>query len=415
MPRIFDNIDQQLLPALFEKGVDAWWLDATEPDVLPRPTLDGQRTHMNPTALGPGSRVLNAYPLMECEAVYEGQRAASPDQRVFILTRSGYAGQQRYAAASWSGDTTSNWQAMRKQIAAGIGFSISGVPWWTMDVGGFAVPTRFNHPNPNSGDFEEWCELNTRWFEFGTFCPLLRVHGEFPYREMWEFGGDSSPAFQAQLKFDKLRYQLLPYIYSMAGWTTQKHYTIMRGLAMDFPDDPAACESTDQFMFGPAFLVNPVSEYRARRRKVYLPAATRWYDFWTGKVFDGGRSIDAPAAYDSIPLFVRAGSIIPFGPDLQYTGEKPADPITLHIYPGADADFDLYEDDGLTNGYERRAFSVIPIHWNDAAGKLTIGKRQGSFPGMLGRRTFEIHVLAERLPAVRYTGDAVEVQASTKK
>jgi alpha-D-xyloside xylohydrolase len=407
---------QQLLPALFEKGVDAWWLDATEPDILPRPTLDGQHTHMNPTALGTGARVLNAYPLMECRAVFDGQREAVPGQRVFILSRSGFAGQQRYAAASWSGDTSSTWQAMRKQIAAGIGFCISGVPWWTMDVGGFSVPDRFNADSPTPDDVDEWRELNTRWFEFGAFCPLLRVHGEFPYREMWEFGGDSSPAYKAQLKFDRLRYQLLPYIYSLAGGVTMNDYTMMRGLAMDFPADAAARQITDQFMFGPAFLVNPVTTYRARSRDVYLPAGADWYDFWTGKAFSGGQVITSAAPFDVIPIFVRAGSIVPLGPELQYTSEKPADPISLYVYQGADADFILYEDDGLTNAWEKGGFSLIDFHWNEGSRILTIAKRQGSFTGMLPHREFNIFILSPKNPVdsspqiVHYGGDATDVR-----
>jgi alpha-D-xyloside xylohydrolase len=410
---------QQMLPTLFAKGVDAWWLDATEPDLLPRPTLDGQRTHMTPTALGPGARVLNAYPLMECQAIFEGQRQAAPDQRVFILTRSGYAGQQRYAAASWSGDTSSTWQAMRAQIAAGIGFCISGVPYWTMDIGGFSVPARFNARSPTPENLDQWRELNARWFEFGTFCPFLRVHGEFPYREMWEFGGDSSPTYKAQLRFDRLRYQLLPYIYSLAGWVTMNDYTMMRGLAMDFPDDPVARQSTDQYMFGPAFLVNPVTTYRARSREVYLPSGTTWYDFWTGNSFSGGQTITADAPYDAIPIFVRAGSIIPLGPELQYTAEKAADPISLYVYPGADGDFNLYEDDGLTNAWQKGEFSLIDLHWNDHSKVLTIGKRQGSFASMLPNRGLEIFFIsgekqsqARNLPPqiARYNGDAIDIR-----
>ena len=412
---------RQMKSALFDKGVDAWWLDATEPDVLPQPTLDGQRTHMNPTFLGPGSRVLNAYPLMECQAVYDGQRAARPDQRVFILTRSGFAGQQRYSAASWSGDTTSTWTALQKQIPAGIGFCMSGVPYWTMDVGGFAVPERFSTPDPTPEDQEEWRELATRWFQFGALCPLLRVHGESPYREMWEFGGDSSPAFLAQLKSDRLRYRLLPYIYSLAASVTLHNDTMMRGLVMDFPDDAAARKITDQYMFGPALLVNPVTVYRARSRKVYLPKGAGWHEFWSGAWFDGGQTINADAPYDSTPLFVRAGSIVPIGPELQYTSEKSADPITLYVYQGADADFTLYEDDGLTFACENGAFSLIPIHWNEAARQLTIGQRQGSFPGMLTQRTFNVVFISRQKPAgfsfsakppktVNYAGNAVEVR-----
>jgi alpha-D-xyloside xylohydrolase len=412
---------QQMKTALFDKGADAWWLDATEPDLLPQPTLDGQRSHMNPTFLGPGSRVLNAYPLMESQAVYNGQCAASPNQRVFILTRSGYAGQQRYAAASWSGDTSSNWTAMQKQIPAGIGFCISGVPYWTMDIGGFSVEERFNNPNPAPEDWDEWCELNTRWFQFGTFCPMLRVHGEFPYREMWEFGGDTSPAYAAQLKFDRLRYRLLPYIYSLAGSVTLHNDTMMRGLVMDFPDDAMARKVGDQFMFGPALLVSPVTAYRARSRQVYLPGGTTWYDFWTGIRLDGGQTLNAEAPYDSIPLYVRAGSIIPTGPEIQYTTEKKADPTTLYVYQGADGDFNLYEDDGLTYACEKGEYSVIPIHWNDADKKLTIGKRQGSFTGMLQARTFNVVYVSAQKPTgfsfspsaqrtAQYAGDPIDVR-----
>jgi alpha-D-xyloside xylohydrolase len=389
---------QQIKENLFSKGVDAWWADATEPDLLPTPTLEGQRTHVNPTALGPGSRVLNGYALMTSEALYDGQRAASPNQRVFILTRSGFAGQQRYGAATWSGDTSSTWTAMRKQIDAGLGFCVSGVPYWTMDAGGFSVPGRFASRYPTAADFEEWCELNTRWFEFATFCPLLRSHGEYPFREMWQYGGDKSPAYQAQLKFDRLRYALLPYLYSLAGSVTQDDYTLMRPLVMDFRADARSHRVGDEYMFGPAFLVSPVTEYQSRSRPVYLPPSAGWYDFWSGAAWDGGQTLVAAAPYDAIPIFVRAGSIIPLGPPLQYTTEKPADPITLLVYAGADADFTLYEDEGTNYNYEHGAFAQIPIHWNDASKTLMIGKRQGSFDGMLADRTFNIVLVSKSKP-----------------
>ncbi len=422
----------QIDRTLFPKGVDAWWLDATEPDLTRSPALDAQRSYMNPTALGPGSRVLNAYPLLNSEAVYDGQRAAAPDQRVFILTRSAYAGQQRTAAAVWSGDTSSTWTALAKQIPAGLGFSLSGVPYWTMDVGGFAVPRRFApvrsfgpdgdpiYGQPAAADAEDWRELNTRWFEFGTFVPLLRPHGEYPYREMWEFGGESSPAYRAQLKFDRLRYRLLPYVYSLAGAVTHANYTIMRPLVMDFPGDAQARETSDEYLFGPALLVSPVTAAGARSRPVYLPPG-EWYDFWTGAAATGGKTIAAPAPYDAIPVHVRAGAILPFGPEVQYTGEKPADPITLWVYGGADGAFTLYEDDGLTYGYERGAFTRIPLRWDDATGTLTIGPREGSYPGMLAARTFQVVLVVGSKPVrftftptvdstVRYTGEAVSVR-----
>ncbi len=406
---------------LFAKNVDAWWMDATEPDLTPTPTLEGQHTHAHPTALGAGARVLNAYPLLNSEGVYDGQRQAAPNQRVFILTRSAYAGQQRYAAATWSGDISSTWTAMRSQIPAGLGFCLSGIPYWTMDIGGFSVPARFSAESPKPEDVEEWRELSTRWFEFGTFAPFLRSHGESPNREMWFFGDEASAAYQAQLKFDRLRYRLLPYLYSVAGDITHEGGTMMRALVMDFRNDAKAREISDQYMFGPALMVNPVTTYQARNRPIYLPSGTNWYDFWTGAVYSGGQTIDAPAPYDTIPLYVKAGSILPFGPEMQYTTEKKPDPITLVIYQGANGDFTLYEDDGLTYNYEKGMFARIPIRWDDVSKTLTIDKRQGSFPEMLSERTFSLVFVSKKKPVrfsftpkfdrtVHYAGDKVVVK-----
>jgi alpha-D-xyloside xylohydrolase len=411
----------QMDQALFRKKVDAWWLDAPEPDLLPTPTLDGQRTHMNPTALGTGSRMLNAYSLMNSKSVYEGQREEAPDQRVFILTRSAFAGQQRYGAAVWSGDITSTWTALRQQIPAGLGLSVSGLPYWTMDIGGFSVPPRFSTKKPRPEDVEEWRELNARWFQFGTFVPLLRAHGEAPPREMWQLGGESHPAYKTELKFDRIRYRLLPYVYSLAGAVTHQGGTILRPLVMDFRTDKKALDISDQFMFGGAFLVSPVTSYKARSRSVYLPVGAGWYDFWTGAQSAGGQTVDVPAPYESMPVHVKAGSIVPTGPEIQYTDEKPADPIVLWIYAGADGAFTLYEDDGLTYGYEKGAFSRIPLRWNDAARTLSIGKREGSFEGMLKERTFEIILVAKDKPVgftfdprsdktLHYDGAATEVK-----
>ena len=411
----------QMERELFRKGVDAWWMDATEPEIMHAPTLDGMRSHVTPTSLGAGARVMNAYSLMNSKGVYEGQRLAAPNQRVFNLTRSGFAGQQRYAAATWSGDVTSTWTALRKQITAGTSFSLSGIPYWTMDIGGFEVPPRFEKPEPNPTDVEEWRELNTRWFQFGTFAPLLRVHGQFPYREMWEFGGEESAAYKSILKFDNLRYRLLPYIYSLAGQVTQNGGTIMRPLVMDFREDAKARNITDQFMFGPAFLVNPVTTYKARTRSVYLPNATAWYDFWTGASFASGQTINAPAPYETMPLYIKAGSIIPFGPELQYTNEKAADPITLFVYAGANGSFTLYEDEGLNYNYEKGAFARIPIRWNQAAHTLTIGNREGAFDGMLEDRKFNVVLVSKSKPVgfsfapkinrtIHYSGRSVTVR-----
>lgn len=425
-PKARELFWQQVSTRLFSKGVDAWWMDATEPDLMPSPpTLDRQISHMPVTAAGPGEAVLNAYPLLNSQAVYEGQRKAAPDQRVFILTRSGYAGQQRYAAASWSGDISSSWTAMKKQIAAGLGYSISGLPYWTMDSGGFSVPGKWSTRNPTPENLTEWRELNARWFEFAAFVPLLRVHGEAPFREMWQFGGIESEAYKAMLKADRLRYRMLPYVYSVAGDVTHDGSTFMRPLVMDFPEDAVARDVTDQYLFGPSIMVSPVTTFGARNRSVLLPgAAGMWYDFWTGKAIrpeTGPKSlILAAAPFDQMPLHVRAGSILPLGPDLQYTSEKRADPLTLLVYTGADAHFSLYEDDGLTYGYERQQFSRIPMQYSAANHTLTLGKRTGSFPAMLQSRTIQVVFITPDKPVgyspemtpdktVTYSGDALDV------
>jgi alpha-D-xyloside xylohydrolase len=415
----WEQIEKQLLA----RGADAWWLDASEPETVegPHPSDAKRRsdyqTHMHPTKLGSGSRMLNAYPLVNSQAVYEGQRAAKPDQRVFILTRSAFAGQQRYAAAIWSGDITSTWTTLKNQISAGAGYSVSGAPYWTVDSGGFAVPPRFTA----GGDAEEWRELQTRWFQYATFLPLLRVHGQTPNREMWELGGESSPAYLAQLKFDRLRYRMLPYVYSLAGWITHGAGTLLRPLVMDFRTDPAALGITDQYMFGKALLVSPVTTYQARARDVYLPVTPGgWYDFWTGAPMAGGKTSSVPAAFDSLPLHVRAGSIIPFGPELAYTSEKPADPLTLYVYAGADGAFTLYEDDGKTYAYEKGAFAQIPLQWVDATRTLTLGARTGSFDGMLPTRTIQVVLVSSTKSVgfsftptpdktVTYDGTAVDI------
>ena len=388
----------QVNAALFAKGVDAWWMDATEPDLMPSPpTLEGQQTHMNPTYLGTGSRMLNGYALMNSKGVYTGQRQAAPNQRVFILTRSGFAGQQHYSAVPWSGDITSTWTAMAKQIPAGLGASISGLPYWTMDTGGYTMQRKFSQQPMKPEDQEEWRELNARWFEYSTFTPLLRVHGELRPREMWTLGEDS-PAFRAELKSDRLHYALFPYIYSLAGWTTQNDYTMMRPLVMDFPQDHTARELSDEYMFGPALLVAPITEYKQRSRSVYLPASTGWYDFWTGRPVQPG-SVSAVAPFDEIPVFVRAGSIVPYAPPMQYIGEKLSDATTLFVYAGANGSFVLYEDQGTTFDYEKGAFSEIPIHWDDKTGTLTLSKRTGSFDGMLDHRTFQIVLVSAAHPS----------------
>jgi alpha-D-xyloside xylohydrolase len=407
----------QIHDALATKGIDAWWTDATEPEVVegPFPSIAAQvttyQTHMHPTAEGSGARMLNAYSLVNGQAIYEGQRAAAPTKRVVILTRNGFAGTQRFGAVSWSGDISSTWTALRKQIPAGLGFAISGMPYWTFDSGGFAVPGHLARAARGSRELDEWCELATRWFQLAAFVPIMRVHGQAPKREMWEYGGDGSPAYEAQLKLDRLRYRLLPYVYSLAGAAALDGGTMMRPLVMDFRDDLPARRIADQFMFGPSLMVSPVTAYKVIVRQVYLPpTAGGWYDFWTGRGVGAGMQ-QSPAPFDTIPVHVRAGAILPFGPELQYTDEKPADPITLRIYTGADGAFTLYEDDGISNDYERGAFTRIPMRWDDRRQTLTIGKRAGSFPGMLARRTFDVVLFGARSASKRaaYKGDPVTV------
>jgi alpha-D-xyloside xylohydrolase len=567
---------RQIEEGIFSKGIDAWWLDATEPEIgdLKR---DEPRQIMAKTALGHGARQLNAYSLMTTEAVYRGQRQSDPTKRVFILTRSAFAGQQRNGAATWSGDIEATWDVFAKQVAAGINFGLSGLPYWATDIGAFFV-----NEYPKGGQDPAYQELFTRWYQWGAFCPIFRVHGTAVPREMWRFGEPGSWAYDTQLRFDRLRYRLLPYVYSLAGQVTHGGGTILRGLPFDFRSDPRVRDIADEHMFGPAFLVSPVlrplrygalhssevghaipatafdapdgtaaalqgeyfadktltqraaarkdaaidfdwglgpalpelpsdqfsvrwtgrlrapetgeyelatvaddgvrlwldgklliddwtqhaPEYRSGRvsleagrqydlrleyfdeilgasvrlrwtlpsdrsaveaapsqpmlRRVYLPAGTDWYDFWTGERLTGGRTIDAPAPLETMPLHVRAGSIVPLGPHLQYASEKPADPIELRVYRGSDGHFELYEDEGEGYGYEKGAFAVIPIEWSEAKRTLTIGARRGSFPGMLERRTFHVVLVgkdrgtgleAPRQPdaTVEYSGESVTV------
>jgi alpha-D-xyloside xylohydrolase len=566
---------RQIDERLFSKGIDAWWLDASEPEIGDLKS-DAVRQVMAKTALGPGARHLNAYSLMTTEGVYRGQRRSDPGKRIFILTRSAFAGQQRNAAATWSGDIQASWDVLAKQVAAGINFSLSGLPYWTTDIGGF-----FANEYPKGGEDPAYRELFTRWYQWGAFCPIFRVHGTAVPREMWRFGDPGSWAYDTQLRFDRLRYRLMPYIYSLAGHVTHGAGTIMRGLPFDFRGDPRVRDIADEYMFGPAFLVSPVlkplryaaqrpdrvipagafsapdgaagalqgdyfadtaltrrvatrkdaavdfdwgleaplpgvpadqfsvrwtgqvrapetgdyelstladdgvrlwldgklviddwnqhaPEYHAGRvtleagkrydlrleyydeilgasvrlrwalpserraaetapskpmlRRVYLPAGTAWYDFWTGERLTGGRAIDAPAPLETMPLHVRAGSIVPFGPHLQYANEKPADPIELRVYRGADGRFELYEDEGDGYAYEQGAFATIPIEWSESHHALTIGARRGVFPGMLERRTFHVVFVkkdhgagleppAEPDATVQYEGRPVTVAA----
>ncbi len=369
-------------------GMDAWWLDADEPDLHSNLDVEERKARTTPTALGPSTEFFNSYPLPHTQGVYEGDRAKDPDKRVFILSRKGYAGTQRNAVAVWSGDVVSRWDDLRDQISAGVNLSMSGLANWTFDIGGFAVEKRYENQDP--AHLPEWRELNLRWFQFGAFAPIFRSHGQLPYREIWNISPEGTPVYDSLVYYDKLRYTLLPYIYTLAGDVHHRDGTFMRALAMDFPGDARVRDINDEYLFGPAFLVAPVTKFKATSREVYLPAGTSWIDFNTGKRFDGGQAIQADAPLARMPLFVRAGSIVPTGPVLQHVDEQPNAPLTVVVYTGADGKFSLYEDDGRSYGYEKGQFSRIPLAWSEKSGELTIGAREGSWPGMQATRT--IHV-----------------------
>jgi alpha-D-xyloside xylohydrolase len=379
---------RQMKERLAVLGVDAWWMDATEPDMHSNLSLEERAYRSGPTADGPGGEVFNSYPLVHAEGVYKGWMAFKPNVRPFILTRAGFPGLQRTGSAVWSGDVASRWEDMREQIAAGVNFSMSGIPNWTHDIGGFASEERY--VKGEAAHLPEWRELNLRWFQFGAFSPLFRSHGESPKREIYEIAPAGSAMYRSMEYYDKLRYRLMPYVYTLAGDTYHRDGTIMRGLVMDFPGDRKAWNVADQYMFGPAFLVAPVTQFKARSRQVYLPAGTSWYDFYTGRMEAGGRSVDAAAPFERMPLFVRAGSIVPVGPEIQHTGEAPSAPITLHVYTGADGQFALYEDDGTSMEYANGRFARIPVRYEERTGTLTLGAREGSFPTMAVTRTVNI-------------------------
>jgi alpha-D-xyloside xylohydrolase len=364
----------EMMNSLFSLGVDAWWLDASEAEL----SGDWGEFRKFKTAMGSGALVFNAYPLEHTRAVYEGQRAQSLDKRVFLLTRSAYAGQQRHAAVTWSGDISGKWEVLRQQIPAGLNFVASGIPYWNTDIGGFFGS------NP---DDPKYVELFTRWFQFGAFTPMFRVHGTDKPKEVWRFDADTQKILTGSIN---LRYHLLPYIYSVSAMVTQDGYTMMRPLVMDFREDTAARRIGDQFMFGPALLVNPVTQPGAQTRQVYLPQGTRWIDFWTGNAFDGGKTIEASAPIDTIPLYVRAGSILPYAPAMQWASEKRDAPLEIRVYPGANGSFTLYEDEGDNYNYEHGAYATIPLRWDEQARTLTIGARKGTYPGVPSERIFRI-------------------------
>lgn len=418
MPEARKMYWQQVNDSLFSIGIDGWWADCSEGYdsdwdspffKLSSATLIESNLRTQQKMLGSG-RYINAYALMHTKGLYEGQRSTTSQKRVFILTRSSFAGLQRYGASYWTGDVSANWEDFRKQIPAGLNFCMTGIPYWTTDIAGYFIKHTpgwwFSRGEFEKGQEDEgFKELYTRWFQFAAFCPLFRAHGaDFP-REPWAFGNPESRTYKTLLKFTNLRYRLMPYTYSLAWKVTDEDYTIMRALLFDFMSDSATYDISDQYMFGPSFLVCPVvrplyylpdnikMDSSAYLRKVYLPKGTEWFDFWTGKQFEGGQKVDADASYETMPLFIRAGSVIPMGPFIQYATEK-SDPVEIRIYPGANGEFTLYEDENDNYDYEKGFYSNIEFKWNDATHTLTIGKRRGTFPGMLNTRTFDVVIVS---------------------
>ncbi|MEI8004711.1 MAG: TIM-barrel domain-containing protein [Bacteroidota bacterium] len=426
---------------LFSMGVDGWWLDATEPElnwVESLPTSKKAIVSLGKNSLGTFSRYLNSYPFLTCKGIYENQRKTSDSKRVVILTRSAWLGQQRTGAITWSGDIPSSFKTLKDQVAAGINFSLSGNPYWNTDIGGF-------FPSGHGGEYPfgitdlAWRELYVRWFQFGVFCPVFRSHGTGTPREMWKFGEPGTRMFETLLQWDQLRYRIMPYIYSMAWKIHKEGYTLMRGLPMDFNADKKVYDIGDEYMFGPSFLVKPVTKQQyfsictdtVKEQQVirsaydsvdfYLPAGSAWFDFFTRKRFEGGQTVLTPSPLEVIPVYIRAGSIIPYAPLMQYTTETPEDPVNMMIFPGADADFSLYEDENDGYNYEKAAYALIPFHWNDKEKTMTIGKREGEFPGMLKTRNFKLTFISPVIPEgfptapttekkVKYNGSEISVK-----
>jgi alpha-D-xyloside xylohydrolase len=363
---------------LFSNGVDSWWMDAVEPE---NDALKGEKTH-----LGAGDFYRLTYPLFVCQAVYEGQRVTSSDKRVCILTRSAFPGQQRYGIINWSGDIGGTWDTYKRQIVAGLNFTITGLPYWTTDIGGFFRPGKSQYTD------EKFQELLIRWYQWGTFNPIFRIHGYMTETEPWKYGQTVEDNMRKMLD---LRYRLLPYIYSEAWQVTKNGATMMRPMVMDFNGDTAAVNCQYEFMFGKSLLVAPITRPDMTEWNVYLPKSDSWYEFWSGKHFNGGQSIITAAPLDKIPLFVKAGSILPMGKFMQYTTEKQADTLEIRIYKGEDGEFVLYEDEGDNYNYEKGKYTTIAFSWNEKAQILTIGERQGNFPGCLMKRVFNIVTVDE--------------------
>lgn len=440
-PKARDIYWEHLNKGIFQLGMDGWWMDSTEPDHFNHKESDFDRQ----TGLGSYRSVRNAYPLVSVGGVSDHQRALTQDKRVIILTRSGFLGQQRYGSNVWSGDVQSSWDMFRKQITAGLNFSLTGMPHWNSDLGGFFAGSYNTSWGDNSATRNPmYQELYVRWLQFGVFCPMMRSHGADVPREFYWYGKKGEPIYDALVDAVKLRYTLLPYIYSTSWDVTHNRSTFMRALFMDFVNDKQTWNVNDEYMFGKAFLVAPVlhAQYtpevqqktleenegwnrdskksaktpiltdftHSKNMEVYLPAGTRWYNFWTNEAIEGGQKLVISTTLNRIPLFVRAGSIVPCGPDVQYTGEKKWDNLTLCVYPGENGNFTLYEDEGDNYNYENGAYTEIPMNWDNASRILTIGARKGEYNGILQKRQFIVKAIDGNSKTVTYTGKKIRVK-----
>ena len=428
------------LKRLFDYGTDAWWMDSTDPDFFnPRPS-----DYDHKAGNGTWRSLRNAFPLETVRGVYEAQRKESSDKRVFIMTRSSFAGQQHYGSNMWSGDVASSWDMLRKQVPAGLNYTLTGNPNFNTDIGGFfcnSYNTRGPGSAPRNPQFQE---LYVRWMQYGLFCPVFRSHGADAPREIWQFGKKGEPVYDAIEKTIRLRYRLIPYIYSMAWQVTSNNESYLRPLFSDFATDKRVWDMPDEFMFGRSILAAPIVEAQYTEEKIikedamtgwdrkdvrskmddgrsvdwettkttrkYLPKGTYWYDFWTGARLKGGQEVSLQTTFDRVPMFVRAGSILPLGPEMQYVGEKAWDNLELRVYPGADATFTLYEDEGDNYNYERGVYTTIPMTWNDRTRTLTIGHRKGNYPGMLQSRKFTIVLPDNTSKVVEYQGEPITVK-----
>ena len=420
-PQARDIYWKYLEKGIFSLGMDAWWMDSTDPDHLDIKPSD----YDNPTYLGTFRKVRNAYPLMAVGGVYDHQRAATSDKRVFILTRSAFAGQQRYGANTWTGDISASWDTFKRQIPAGLNFSLCGIPHWNTDIGGFFLG---NYPQKTLDP--DYRELHVRWMQFGTFCPMMRSHGADAAREIWQFGKKGEPYYDAIEKYINLRYSLLPYIYSTSWQVTRHQASFLRALSMDFPADRRVWDMGSEYMFGASFLVCPVTDpmytrmegenrvpdfSQVKNAEVYLPEGAAWYDFWTNERLEGGQTVEKAAPLDILPLYVKAGSIVPRGPQVQYATEKLWDNLEVWVYPGADGSFCLYEDEFDNYNYEQGAYTEISMRWDDSSRTLTIDARQGSYKGMLETRRFTVRTADGMEKTVTYTGKKVRVKLIPNK